>query len=84
MMPGSPRFLDLVTVWCLAFEIMIRTAIEMPAAFARETQSSDPSIEITHEPAKSITNAHSAANFVTSYLSTAEREFLEGSHAGRH
>ena len=36
MMPGSPRFLDLVQVWCLAFEIMTRTAIEMPAACVRE------------------------------------------------
>jgi hypothetical protein len=38
MMPGSPNFLDLVRVWCLAFEIMTRTAIEMPAAFVRELE----------------------------------------------
>ncbi|WP_156375735.1 hypothetical protein [Methylobacterium sp. Leaf125] len=37
-MPGSPRFLDLVTVWCLAFEILTRTALEMPAAMLRELE----------------------------------------------
>lgn len=76
MMPGSPRFLDLVQVWCLAFEILTRTAIEMPAAFAREAQAEPPTII-------------SAATIVgpkinAAYLSPAEREFLEGSHAGRH
>lgn len=74
MMPGPPRFLDLVTVWCLAFEILTRTAIEMPAAFVREAQISGSSAENHHGPSK----------IVTGYLSPAEREFLEGSHAGRH
>ena len=41
MMPGSPGFLDLVQVWCLAFEILTRTAIEMPAAFVRELASQE-------------------------------------------
>ena len=38
LMPGSPRFLDLVTVWCLAFEILTRTWLEMPAAAVRELE----------------------------------------------
>jgi hypothetical protein len=81
LMPGTPSLLDLVTVWCLAFEILTRTAIEMPAAAVRELEPVPRDPETERCVAKVLGRMVPAAR---PYLSPAEREFLEGAHAGRH